>query len=74
MGSIWPSLNAERCDGHEQSSSSRTSETLVRLVVMFWTDISTDGVLESKAIIHFYGVMGIHPCGLAYCTAYVYLL
>ena len=37
---------------------------------MFWTDMSADGVLEGKAIIHFSEVLGIHPYELAYQTAY----
>jgi hypothetical protein len=41
---------------------------------MFWIDLSTDGVLEGKAIIHFSGVLGIHPYELAYVTAYDYTL
>jgi len=39
---------------------------------MFWTDLLTDSVLESKPIIHFSGVLGIHPYKLAYRTAYDY--
>jgi hypothetical protein len=39
---------------------------------MFWTDLSTDGVLESKAIVYFSGVLGIYPYELAYRTAYDY--
>jgi hypothetical protein len=41
---------------------------------MFWMDLSTNGVLESKAIVHFSRVLGIHPYELAYCTAYDYTL
>lgn len=39
---------------------------------MFWTDLSTYGAMESKAIAHFSGVLGIHPYELAYRTAYDY--
>jgi hypothetical protein len=39
---------------------------------MFWTDLSTNGVLESKAIVYFSGVLGIHLYELAYYTAYDY--
>jgi hypothetical protein len=40
--------------------------------VLFWTDLSTDGMLERKAIIHFSGVLGIYLYELAYRTAYDY--
>jgi hypothetical protein len=39
---------------------------------MLCTDLSTDGAMESKAIAHFSGVLGIHPYELAYRTAYDY--
>lgn len=39
---------------------------------MFWTDLSTDGVMEGKAIIYFSSVLGIHPYELAFRTAYDY--
>jgi hypothetical protein len=45
-----------------------------QLLVMFWTDLSADGVLEGKAIIHFSGVLGIHSYKLAYRTASDYTL
>ncbi|KAF1828630.1 hypothetical protein BDW02DRAFT_484838, partial [Decorospora gaudefroyi] len=47
-------------------------EAVFQLLVMFWTDLSTDGLLEGKAIVHFSGVLGIHPCELANRTAYDY--
>ena len=39
---------------------------------MFWTDISTDGPVEGKAIVHFSGVLRIYPYELAFRTAYDY--
>ena len=39
---------------------------------MFWTDISTDGPVEGKAIVHFSSVLRIHPHELAFRTAYDY--
>ncbi|KAF1354301.1 hypothetical protein EJ07DRAFT_86624, partial [Lizonia empirigonia] len=47
-------------------------EALFQLLVMFWTDVSTDGAAEGKAIVHFSGVLGIHPYELAFRTAYDY--
>jgi hypothetical protein len=41
---------------------------------MFWTDLSTNGVLENKAIVYFSGVLGIYLYELVYCTAYDYML
>jgi hypothetical protein len=35
-------------------------------------NIPTDGLLEGKAIIHFLGLLSIHPCELAYRTKYDY--
>lgn len=39
---------------------------------MFWAGLSVDGVADSRAIIHFSGVLGIHPFELVYRTAYEY--
>jgi hypothetical protein len=67
MEFVWLGLTTK-----ESTSSLRISETVFQLLVMFWTDLSTDGVLESKAIVHFSGVLGIHPYKSAYRTAYDY--
>lgn len=72
MESVWSGLPASQPGDPEPSSSSGISETVFQLLVMFWTDLSADGVLEGKAIIHFSGVLGIHPYELAYRTAYDY--
>ncbi|KAF1836918.1 hypothetical protein BDW02DRAFT_614119 [Decorospora gaudefroyi] len=72
MGSVSSGLPDNRPGDPEPSSSSGISETVFQLLVMFWTDLSADGVLEGKAIIHFSGVLGIHPYELAYRTAYDY--
>ncbi|KAJ9634203.1 hypothetical protein H2199_009087 [Coniosporium tulheliwenetii] len=47
-------------------------ENLFQLLVMFWTDLSRDGNMEQNAIVHFSGVLGIHPYELAYRRAYDY--
>ena len=47
-------------------------ESLFQLFVMFWTDLSRDGRMEQNAIVHFSGVLGIHPHELAYRRAYDY--
>jgi hypothetical protein len=72
MESVWSGLTADRSESIRSSTLSRMSEIVFHLLVMFWTDLSTDGVLEGKAIIHFSGVLGIHPYELAYRTAYDY--
>jgi hypothetical protein len=73
MESVWSGLAADKTADLEPFSSSSISEAVFQLLVMFWTDLSTDGVLEGKAIIYFSGVLGIHPYELAYCTAYDYI-
>ena len=47
-------------------------ENLFQLMMMFWTDTCTDGSFRHKAIVHFSGVLGIHPYELVYRTAYSY--
>jgi hypothetical protein len=46
------------------------AENLFQLFAMFWTDISKDGKMETCALVHFNGVLGIYPRELAYQTAY----
>jgi hypothetical protein len=70
--SVWSDLTIKGFSNAEPASFSRISETIFQLLVLFWTDLSTDGMLESKAIVHFSGVLGIHPYELAYRTAYDY--
>jgi hypothetical protein len=52
--------------------SSHILETIFRLLVVFWTDTSIDGDPGAKALIHFSGVLGIHPYKLTLRTAYDY--
>ncbi|PVH90791.1 hypothetical protein DM02DRAFT_507158, partial [Periconia macrospinosa] len=47
-------------------------ENLFQLLVMFWTDLSTDGKMHRNAIVHFSGVLGIHPTELAFRKPYDY--
>ena len=54
------------------SASSSSLEALFQLIAMFWTDVSTDGPVKGKFIVHFSGVLGIHPYELAFRTAYDY--
>lgn len=70
--SVWSDLTTKGFSMAEPAFSSRISETVFQLLVLFWTDLSTDGILASKAIVHFSGVLGIHPYELAYRTAYDY--
>jgi hypothetical protein len=72
MESIWSNLSANELDDAEHLSSPSILEAVFQLLVMFWTDTMTDGGLESKAIVYFSGVLGIHPYELAYRTAYDY--
>jgi hypothetical protein len=72
MESVWSGLSAYHLNDAELFPSSGISEAVFQLLVMFWTDTSTDNVLEGKAIVHFSGVLGVHPYELAYRTAYDY--
>ena len=47
-------------------------ECLFQLFVMFWTEDAYTKPLEQNALIHFSGVLGIHPHDLAYRSAYLY--
>jgi hypothetical protein len=74
MELIWSELTAlslaEAASATVLSPPSALRESLFQLLVMFWTDISADGVVEGKATINFSGVLGIHPYELAFRTAY----
>ncbi|EFQ90142.1 hypothetical protein PTT_13339 [Pyrenophora teres f. teres 0-1] len=47
-------------------------ENLFQLLVMFWTDLSHDGNMSRSAIMHFSGVLGIHPTELCFRKPYDY--
>jgi hypothetical protein len=83
MHSIWtgfaslPSHSDISIEGLASASSptrdlSTLVENLFQLMMMFWTDLSTDGSFRHNAIVHFSGVLGIHPYELAYRGAYDY--
>jgi hypothetical protein len=55
-----------------QNSSADICEGLFELPVMFWTDISLDGQMHPNAIVHFSGVLGIHPTELCFKKPYDY--
>ncbi|KFZ22727.1 hypothetical protein V502_02791, partial [Pseudogymnoascus sp. VKM F-4520 (FW-2644)] len=57
-------------DSHDIGAFNVLTENLFQLFAMFWTDISKDGRMETFALVHFTGVLGIHPRELAYQTAY----
>lgn len=52
--------------------SSCILETIFRPLVLFWTDTSINGDPGTKAVIHFSGVLGVHPYKLTLRTAYDY--
>ena len=71
MESVWRSiakLQAERTDLIPAS----LIELVFQLFVLFWTDVAADGAMETKAVVHFSGVLGIHPNELAFRSAYDY--
>jgi hypothetical protein len=76
MNFIWAELGKPLQLETNAVDSSATSpsglEALFQLLAMFWTDVSTNGPVEGKAIVHFSGVLGIHPHELAFRTAYDY--
>jgi hypothetical protein len=59
-GTVLPNLSAALC------------ESLFQLLVMFWTDLSSDGRMHRNAIVHFSGVLGIHPTELCFKKPYDY--
>jgi hypothetical protein len=63
---LWNEF-AEQGPGNGPSAS--TLEHLFQLFVMFWTENTYRGPLEENAIVHFSGVLGIHPHDLVYRRA-----
>jgi hypothetical protein len=59
-GTVLPNSSADIC------------ESLFQLLVMFWTDISSDGKMHRNAIVHFSGVLGINPTELCFKKPYDY--
>ncbi|KAF1976714.1 hypothetical protein BU23DRAFT_454581 [Bimuria novae-zelandiae CBS 107.79] len=55
--------------GHYANPGITRTDTVL---VQFWTNVSTEGRMEEKAIANFSSVLGIHPQELAYRTAYNY--
>jgi hypothetical protein len=61
---------AAELDTQNTTTFDALTENLFQLIAIFWTDISKDGRMELNAVVHFTGVLGIHPQELAFRTAY----
>ena len=76
MNHIWDHLSViSRQADHGvlfQPSLDSVHENLFQLLVMFWTDLSHDGQMNRSAIMHFSGVLGIHPTELSFRHPYDY--
>ncbi|PVH90623.1 hypothetical protein DM02DRAFT_483906, partial [Periconia macrospinosa] len=76
MAYIWNSIAVlvEDMDGGKapQDSLEPVYENLFQLLVMFWTNLSKDGNMHHNAIVHFSGVLGIHPTELVFRRPYDY--
>ena len=73
---LWRDFSELPPDSHTTDKASRitlsTQECLFQLFVMFWTDNIYTKPLEQSPIVHFSGVLGVHPHELAYRSAYDY--
>jgi hypothetical protein len=70
---VMAGLVKEADHGAVQSGSHEAAcEKLFQLFVMFWTDLSPDGMMHRNAIVHFSGVLGIHPTELCFRRPYDY--
>ncbi|OAL42613.1 hypothetical protein IQ07DRAFT_525792 [Pyrenochaeta sp. DS3sAY3a] len=76
MNHIWEHLSVvsqqEDCGVLLRPSLDGVHENLFQLLVMFWTDLSHDGNVSRSAIMHFSGVLGIHPTELCFRKPYDY--
>ena len=79
MDSVWSgftnlpgSLNSQA--DHVQSATNLAAliENLYQLMAMFWTDTSLHTDTYQSAVVHYSGVLGIHPYELAFRDAYDY--
>ncbi|KAK5073398.1 hypothetical protein LTR70_010298 [Exophiala xenobiotica] len=77
LESVWVEFT-KISQGHgpdvlRRSPHHHLQEKLFQFFIMLWTDISHDGGFERSIIVHFSGVLGIHPSQeLAYRSAYDY--
>ncbi|KAF9695526.1 hypothetical protein EKO04_006297 [Ascochyta lentis] len=76
MNHIWDHLSVVSqqadCGVLLEPSLDGVHENLFQLLVMFWTDLLHDGNMNRSAIMHFSGVLGIHPTELCFCKPYDY--
>lgn len=76
MNHIWDHLSVVSqqadCGVLLEPSLDGVHENLFQLLVMFWTDLSHDGNMNRSAIMHFSGVLGIHPTELCFRKPYDY--
>jgi hypothetical protein len=76
MDQIWEQL-ATANEEVEQGQPIMTPlgpvyEQVFQLLVMFWTDLSADAIMDHNAIVHFSGVLGIHQTELCFRKPYDY--
>lgn len=71
MEVIWRAIGKLQA-GSTTPAPASLLELVFQLFVLFWTDVATDGAMEAKAIVHFSGVLGVHPNELAFRSAYDY--
>jgi hypothetical protein len=78
MNHIWGYLSVvvqqEDCGVLLELLLDGVHENLFQLLVMSWTDLSHDGNMNCSAIMHFSGVLGIHPIELCFRKPYDYTL
>lgn len=76
LDSVWAMLTGITAADTDNLTSVSVPESglelLFQLLVTFWTEIPGSGDLESTAIAHFSGVLGIHPLEHAFRRAYDY--
>lgn len=72
MDYIWVELHTATRAAVGAPSSPELLEKVFQLFVIFWTDFSPDGSMDRSPIVHFSGVLGIHPQELLYRRAYDY--
>jgi hypothetical protein len=71
MESVWRAIAKLQAECTDPVPASLL-ELVFQLLVLFWMDVATDGTMETKAVLHFSGVLGIYPNELAFRKAYDY--